>query len=141
MFRAALGTVVLALAGLFGYYYFTDSSNRSGQERARDAGLHVLDTAKDTAAGGAIKTQLTAALGMDAARMLHVWYDDGRVIVYGLAPEGFDEQRIRALLSGTPGLTNIEILVQPRPGYVSSEYRGTGLGPASGEKSPETRQP
>lgn len=118
MIKGVAGTVVLALVGLFGYYYLTNSSGKSGQDRAKEAGLHVLDTAKDTAAGGAIKTRITAALGMDAARLLHVWYDDGRVIVYGLAPAGIDEARIRSLVGDVPGLQSVEILVQTRPDYV-----------------------
>jgi hypothetical protein len=134
-------TVVLALAGLFGYYYLTDSSGRSGQERAKDAGLHVLDTAKDTAAGGAIKTRLTAALGMDASRLLHVWYDDGKVLIYGLAPAGVDEPRIRGLLSDVPGLSSVEILIQPRPDYVTAALSGGGAPPATGGQSAEKKAP
>lgn len=131
MIKGIVGTVLLGLVGLFGYYYLTDSSSKSGQERATDAGLHVLDTAKDTAAAGAIQTRLTAALGIDATRLLHVWYDDGRVIVYGLAPAGMDEQRIRSLLSDVPGLTSVEILVQERPDYVSGAASAGGPPPAA----------
>lgn len=131
MFRAGLATLVLGLGGLFGYYFLTDSSGKSGQERAKDAGMHVLDTAKDTAVGGAIKTSLTAALGMDGASLLHVWYDDGKVIVYGLTPPGIDEERLRGLLKDVPGLTTVEILIQPRPEYVSDRTAPSAQPPAS----------
>lgn len=141
MLKAIIGTVVLALAGLFVYYYFADSSGRSSEERARDAGRQVLDTARDTAGGGAAKAQLTAALGMDASRMLHVWYDDGRVIVYGLAPEGVDEQRIRSALANVPGVSSIEVMIQPRPGYVSSDSSGHGQSPPPAGPLPENRKP
>jgi hypothetical protein len=132
--KGIAGTVLLGLVGLFGYYYLTDSSGKSGQERAKDAGLHVLDTAKNTAAGGAIQAALTTALGMDATRLLHVWYDDGRVVVYGLAPAGTDEKRIRTLLSEVSGIKSVEILIQERPDYVS-------VATGAGNPPPELRKP
>lgn len=114
MLKPIIGTVGLALVGLFGYYYFTDAGGTQG-ERAEKAGMRVLDTAKDTTAGGVIKTRLTAALGLDAARLVHVWYDDGHVIVYGLAPESVTADGIRSLVKDIPGVKEIEVLIQARP--------------------------
>lgn len=120
MLKPIMGTVVLALVGLFGYYFLTDSSGKSAGERAQDAGRHVFDTAKDTAAGGAIKTKLVAALGMDATRMLHVWYDNGQVVVYGLAPKGLDAEKIKALVHDVPSLKSVDVLIQERPDFIGS---------------------
>lgn len=120
MFKPVLGTIALALIGLFGYYFLTDSSGKSAKERAADAGRHVLDTAKDTAAGGAIKTKLIAALGVDTMRLIHVWYDNGQVVVYGLAPTGVDADRLMSLVRDVPGLKHVEVFVQERPAYVGS---------------------
>ncbi len=120
MLKPIMGTVVLALVGLFGYYFLTDSSGKTAGERAQDAGRHVFDTAKDTAAGGAIKTKLVAALGVDATRMLHVWYDNGQVIVYGLAPKGLDPEKLKALVQDVPGLKGVDVLIQERPDFVGA---------------------
>lgn len=126
MLKPIMGTVVLALVGLFGFYFLTDSSGKTAGERAQDAGRHVFDTAKDTAAGGAIKTKLVAALGLDATRLLHVWYDNGQVIVYGLVPHGLEADRVKALVQDVPGLKSVDVLIQERPGFVGSGAAAAG---------------
>lgn len=135
MLRGILVTTVVAGAGLFGYYFLTDATGRSTADKAKDAGMNVVSDAKDSGAAMLIQGRLMTAFGMDAMRLVHVYYDDGHVIVYGLAPESLDAAAVEKTVQELPGgVTDVQVLLQPRPALVHA--RGASAIPvAANEKA------
>ena len=119
MIRSAVVTVVLAGAGLFGYYFMTDRSERPAGEKARDAAGHVGDLAKDTGAAMVVQARLTARYGIDATRFVHVHYDDGAVIVYGLAPVEMKADEVTEIVKVVPGVSSVDVRIGERPPAMS----------------------
>lgn len=143
MFRAVLGTTIVAGLGLFGYYFLTDSTGRSATDKAKDAGMNVVSDAKDSGAALLIQGRLMTAFGMDAMRLVHVYYDDGHVIVYGLAPESIDVDAVEKTVREIPGaVSDVEIMLLPRPASV--HVRGASSARTNepeGAAAPEASKP
>lgn len=115
MFRSAIVTALLIGGGLFGYYFLTDRSGASATDRARSAVGQVGDLAKDTGEGLMVQARLTARWGMDAMKYVHVYYNDGAVIIYGLAPAHVKGDELSVAAREVPGVRTVEVLVQERP--------------------------
>ncbi|MFN0136786.1 MAG: BON domain-containing protein [Phycisphaerae bacterium] len=115
MFRSAIVTVVLAGAGLFGYYFVTDRTDRPAGEKARSAAGQVGDLAKDTGAGMVVQARLTARYGVDATRFIHTHYDDGAVVVYGLAPVEMKADEVAEIIKAVPGVKSVDVRIGERP--------------------------
>lgn len=120
MFRSLIVFGVLVLGGLFAYYYFTDSSARSGEQKAKSALERVGDTVADRTAASAVRAKLAADFGMDTARFLHVHFDEGTALVYGLVPPSLQSESIRQKLVGIPGVKTVIVRVLPQPSEIST---------------------
>lgn len=120
MIRSLIGVGVIVLGGLFAYYYLTDSSGKSGAEKARSAVERVGDNVVDRGAASAVRAKLAADFGVDAARFLHVYYDEGTAVVYGLAPQSVTAEAIRAKVAAVPGVKTTVVRVLPRPAEMTS---------------------
>lgn len=126
MIRGLITFVALVALFLFGYFYFSDRSGRSSADKAASAGAQVLTTAKQTGVEMLIEGRLKADLGLDAAAYLHVYFRDGTAIVYGVAPESATAEKIAAAARAVPGVTSVEVLVQPRPATMTPMWSKGG---------------
>jgi osmotically-inducible protein OsmY len=141
MIRSGIAVVAVGLVGLFGFYFLTDSSERSHADKAKDAALQVGDTVRDKGVAGLVQVRLATQFGLDATRFLHVYYDEGRVVVYGMAPESLDLEKLRTEVSKVSGVSEVEVLVNTRPAYIEP-LKGFGSGEqAPGETEAETSEP
>ncbi|MBK8915811.1 MAG: hypothetical protein IPM64_14675 [Phycisphaerales bacterium] len=134
MLRSALLVMILLGGGLFAYYFLTDTRGRPSGERATDALSRVGDAAMDQGIAGAAKGRLAVCYGIDGVRFLHTWFDDGRLLVYGIAPAGVSAEQIAAEVRALPGIREVEVQITSRPIYLSgasaTATHATGL-PAS----------
>ncbi|QOJ15537.1 MAG: hypothetical protein HRU75_13190 [Planctomycetia bacterium] len=119
MFRSAMLVMILLGGGLFAFYFLTDARGKSGGERAADALSRVGDAAMDQGIAGAAKGRLAVCYGIDGVRFLHTWFDEGRLLVYGMAPPQVTPDQIAAEVRVLPGVREVEVQVTPRPGYLS----------------------
>lgn len=135
MIRSVVLTVILAGGGLFGYYFLTDRSERPNGDKARDAAVQVGDAAKDTGAAVLVQARLTARFGMDAMRYLHVRYDDGAVVVYGLAPRHVAADALVETVRAIPGVTSVQALIHELPESMTRDS-AHGVAAAPSEQAP-----
>ncbi|MGE0482436.1 MAG: BON domain-containing protein [Phycisphaerae bacterium] len=119
MIRSLFALACLGLLGLFAFFYFNDGSGRAAKERALDAARHVGDTVKDEGIALAVRTRITSVFGFEAGRFLQVYYNDGRVLVYGLVPPEVTAEALAADVRRVPGVQDVEVLVHARPAYVT----------------------
>lgn len=126
MIRGLITFVALVAVFLFGYFYFSDRSGRSSADKAASAGAQVLTTAKQTGVAMLVEGRLKADLGLDASAYLHVYFRDGNVIVYGVAPESASSEKIAAAAGAVPGVKSVEVLVQPRPAAMTPMWSQGG---------------
>lgn len=140
MIRSAVLVLILVVAGLFGWFYVRSDSTQDSGRRARDAAGEIGDVVMDKGMAGLVHARLVTKLGYESAAFLHVYHDDGRVIVYGLLPETVDPQVVIEEVSSTPGVKAVELLVQPRPAgmvsVISRPAAGEPGGEGGGERSP-----
>ncbi|MBU0637785.1 MAG: hypothetical protein KKB50_02895 [Planctomycetes bacterium] len=115
MIRSGLAVAVLALLGLFGYYFVSDRGDKSGTDKAKDAIAQVGDTVVDRGVAGLVQVRLATTFGLQATQFLHVHHNEGHVLIYGLLPENLTEQAIVAEAQGVPGVKDVSVLFQPRP--------------------------
>lgn len=115
MVKSIVVVMCLGLAGLFGYYYLQDSSGRAVGDKAADAMRSVGDKVRDEGVAGMVKVRLASKFGMDATRFVHVHYDEGKVLVYGLTPAAVTAEQIKAEAQQVPGVTHVEVQVSTRP--------------------------
>jgi hypothetical protein len=120
MIRSLIGVSVVVLGGLFAYYYFTDSSGKSGAEKAKAAAERVGDNVVDHTVAGAVRAKLASDFGVEAARFLHVYFDEGTIVVYGLAPQAVSPESIRSKVAAVPGVKTTVVRVLPRPAEMTS---------------------
>lgn len=118
MIRSLLTLVLLAGLAAFGYFYFSGGSGGSQSDRLADAARQTGDAAMDQGLSMLVKTRLATAVGLSLSRFLHVWSDNGKVLVYGLLPEGVSPELIRSAVRGLPGVTEVDVRVAARPAYV-----------------------
>lgn len=117
MVRTGLAIVALGLLGLFGYFFVTASNRQSNAERAKEAMGQVGDTVRDQGVAGLVRARLATSLGIDGARFLHVYFDEGKVLIYGLLPPGVSEEELVAPVRVLPGVEQVEVRVVARPEY------------------------
>jgi len=118
MIKRGVAVLGAALVGLFGYYFLTDRSDRPNAEKARSAAVQVGDAVRDTGVAGLVDVRLKSKFGFDATRFLHYYYDEGRVVVYGLAPAGVEAEQLRNEALGVTGVREAEVYVHPRPEFI-----------------------
>jgi osmotically-inducible protein OsmY len=131
MLKTGLAVFVLGALALGGYFYLADTSERSRSEKAKQAALDVGDAVRDKGVAGMVDARLKLKFGLDATRFLHAYYDEGRVVLYGLVPEGTDEQALVNEAAQVPGVKTVEPLVETRPEYIAP------LKPITKDASPE----
>ena len=126
MFKTGFAIGGVSLVLLFGYFYATNKSDAPQVEKAKQAALDVGDAVRDKGVAGLVDVRLKSKFGLDATRFLHVYYDEGRVLLYGLVPEGLDVETLASQADQVPGVETVDVIVQPRPAYVGSPQSGTG---------------
>ena len=135
MFKTGFAVAGISLVLLFGYFYVTNNSDAPQSEKAKQAALDVGDAVRDKGVAGLVDVRLKSKFGLDATRFLHVYYDDGRVLLYGLVPESISAEALAAQADEVPGVDSVDVLVQPRPAYVAP------LRPIAGSNAPATPPP
>lgn len=115
MIRSLGSVAAVALIGLFGYYFFTDHSDRDNMAKAKEATRNAMDAVRDKGAASLVSVRLTATFGLDATRFLHVHYDNGHAVVYGLAPESLSSEAVVDLAKKVAGVTSAEAILEPLP--------------------------
>ncbi len=142
MIKSGIAVATLALAGLFVYFYTANSADVSRSDKAKQAAIDVGDAVRDKGVAGLVDMRLKTKFGLDATRFLHAYYDEGNVMVYGLVPAGIDLQLLHDEVAKVPGITEVELLVQPRPDYITSlkPIMGSEQEPQP-EPAPESPEP
>lgn len=120
MFKAVVATTLLTGVGLFGYFYFTDRSDASAAEKARRAAGHVGNVVVDQGIAAGVSALLKANLGTGQARFLHVFNDDGRVVVYGMADAGLSDEAIAEIAAKFPGVKKVDVRLVQLPDSLQS---------------------
>lgn len=115
MIRSGMVVAGLGLLGLFGYYFFSDPSQRDNGAKAKDAALHVGDTVRDKGVASLVDLRFKAKYGFDATCFLHTYYDDGRVLIYGLIPPQITADALVSEAKEVPGVREAEAVVNPTP--------------------------
>lgn len=134
MIKSGIAVVAVGVLVLFGYFYSTNSSQADKGDRAKQAVKDVGDAIRDKGVAELVEVRLKTKFGLDATRFIHAYFDEGRVVVYGMAPAEIDPEALKAEAAKVPGVNSVEVLIQPRPDYVAS------LKPVGGkaESPPET---
>lgn len=138
MIRSVFLFSFVILLALFGYFFLNEPQNKPGEERARQAALRVGDLVLEEGQAGVIRMNIVANYGVDAARFLHVYCNNGRVLIYGLAPEGVTPDALVQIARQIPNAQQVEILVSPRPAYVAPLPHATTGSTAAGEAPSRT---
>jgi hypothetical protein len=120
MIKSGIAVGVLALTGLFVYFYTANPADVSRSDKAKQAAIGVGDAVRDKGVAGLVDVRLKTKFGLEATRFLHTHYDEGKVIVYGLAPSDADLQGLHDEAAKVPGVIAVEVLVQPRPDYINA---------------------
>lgn len=118
MIKSTAAFFLVAGIGMFAYYFVTDRSGKPDGERATSALQKVGDAAVDQGMAGVAKGRLAVSLGIEGSRFVHTWYDEGKVLVYGLAPAGANVEQIIADLKQIPGVREVEVQILERPAYL-----------------------
>jgi osmotically-inducible protein OsmY len=121
MIRTAVAILVLAVLGLFGYFYVSDKGNDDAGDKAKRALYQAGDVVADKGLETAVKVRLTASIGFDASRFLHVYNNDGRVLIYGLVPDEVSQEQIVKQAEQVPGVKSAEVMLLSRPAYLTSD--------------------
>ena len=119
MMKSGLAAAAIALLLLFGYFYASNRASVSRSEKARQAASEVGDTMRDTGVASLVDLRLKTKFGLDATRFLHTYYDDGRLLLYGLVPASVDQKLLVAEASQVPGVKTVDLRVELRPDYVA----------------------
>jgi hypothetical protein len=119
MIKSGIAVAVVALAGLFVYFYAANPADVSRSDKAKQAAIEVGDAVRDEGVAGLVDVRLKAKFGLDATRFLHTYFDEGRLVVYGLAPAGMDLQLLHDEAAKVPGVATVELLIQTRPDYIA----------------------
>ncbi len=112
--RKVMAVGVVALLGLFGFYYMKNQGGGTAEEKAKSALQQVADKVRDTGLASLVKTKLVANFG-EKARFLHVFYDEGTVVVYGLYPATLTSDEIYGIASKVRGVETCQVIVSPLP--------------------------
>ena len=126
MIRSGLAFIALGLLAMFGYFFVMTPSDRPSGDRAKQAAVVVGDVVVDQGAAGLIHARLATTLGLDGVRFLHVHYNDGKVLIYGLAPARVTADGLAGLVRGVPGVRTVDVQIMTRPAYLDALATGTG---------------
>jgi osmotically-inducible protein OsmY len=139
MVKSGFAVVAVGLLALFGYFYAVNRGGVSRAEKAKQAAADVGDAVRDKGVEGLVDVRLKTKFGLDATRFLHAYYDEGRVVLYGLLPAGVDQQLLVDEAAKVPGVSTVELLIQPRPDYIAPLKPITGPAPEpQPHQTPET---
>ena len=139
MVKSGIAVATLGLLVLFGYFYAANRGEVSRAEKAKQAAADVGDAVRDKGVAGLVDVRLKTKLGLDATRFLHTHYNEGHVVVYGLLPAGVDQQLLADEAAKVPGVSTVELLIQPRPDYIAPLKPITAPAPEpQPEQAPET---
>jgi len=146
MIKGVTATLGLSAVLLFGYFYLVAPADRGAGDRAKEAGRQMVEATRDKGAAVVVQTRLTAKLGIDAMRLVHVHFEHGKALVYGLVPAGTDEAGIVAAARECPGVSEVELMLLPRPAYVEPLKSiqlggGTNSTPPPAESTTPAAQP
>lgn len=142
MVKTGLAIAVVGGLVLFGYFYAANRGQISRTEKAKQAALDVGDAVRDKGVAGLVDVRLKAKFGLDATRFLHAYYDDGRVLLYGLVPAEVDQQALIDEATRVPGVSVVGLLVQIRPDYIAPLKPITSPEPAPApQPAPESPAP
>ena len=119
MVKSGIAVATLGLLVLFGYFYAANRGEASRAEKAKQAVADVGDAVRDKGVAGLVLVRLKTKLGLDATRFLHAHYNEGHVVLYGLLPAGVDQQLLADEAAKVPGVSTVELLIQPRPDYIA----------------------
>jgi hypothetical protein len=119
MVKSGVAIAVVGGLVLFGYFYTTSRKDLPRTERATQAAKEVGDAVRDKGVASLVDARLVAKFGLDATRFLHAYYDEGRVLLYGLVPADVDQQVLKDEAARVPGVSTVEVLVQLRPDYIA----------------------
>lgn len=137
MLKSAIAATAVGLVVLFGFFYASNRANVSRTEKAKQAATEVGDVVRDKGVATLVSARLAKTFGLEATRFLHVYYDEGQVLLYGLVPAGVDQEQLASEAIKVPGVTDAEVLVQLRPDYIPP--LGTLGGPTTEpQATPET---
>lgn len=137
MVKSGIAVVAVGLLALFGYFYAANRGEVSRAEKAKQAAADVGDAVRDKGVAGLVDVRLKTKFGLDATRFLHAYYDEGHVVLYGLLPAGVDQQLLVDEAAKVPGVSTVELLIQPRPDYIAPLKPITAPAPQPGQ-TPET---
>jgi|GEM_PF-2605251 len=139
MIKSGIAVTTLAAAGLFVFFFASNSDDVGNADKAKQAALDVGDAVRDKGVAGLVDLRLKTKFGFEATRFLHAYFDQGAVVVYGMAPESLDSEAIRAEAAKTPGVDAAEVLIHPRPASITPLPSLTGDKPgAPTETAPES---
>lgn len=119
MIRSTILITLVILLGLFGYFFLNEPQTNSSDQRAKQAAMRVGDLVLEEGQAGVIRMNIIANLGVETARFLHVYCNNGRVLIYGLAPEGVTAESLTQIARQIPNAQQVEVLISPRPSYVT----------------------
>lgn len=117
MIRSGIAVVGLGLIGLFGYYYFTDPSQRDSGEKAKSAAISVGDTVRDKGVASLVELRLKSKFGLEATRFVHAFYDNGRVLIYGVIPPQLTPETLVSEAQQVPGVREAEAVLGATPAF------------------------
>ena len=130
MMRSGLAIVALGLLALFGYFFMTSSREQSGAERVKQAAVQVGDTVVDQGVAGLVRGRLATTFGLDGARFLHVHFDQGRVLIYGLLPPEVSAEELAAVVREVPKVDEVDVQAMARPAYLNAPSESEGEQPS-----------
>jgi len=131
MIRTGLAIFAVGLLGLFGYFFVTAPEAPDSTERAKHAAGQTKDVVVEQGVAGLVRAQLIAEYGLDGARFLHVYSNDGHVLIYGLLPRGITGAALSAGAQRVPGVRTVDVQAVVRPAYVN-EVPPTDSSPGDG---------
>jgi hypothetical protein len=141
MVKTSLAILVVAGIGLFGYFYLSNPEpDLTPSEKAKQAAVDVGDAVRDKGVASLVEGRLVAQFGLDATRFVHVHFDEGRALIYGLVPANIAPQALADEAAQVPGVTSVELLAHPRPDYIAPLKPITGTAPEP-EAQPEPATP
>lgn len=114
---AALG---LGAVALFSYFYLTTSAEKSRTERAKEAGMQIVEASKQQGVAVLVQSRLAAKVGIDTMRFVHVHMEGNKALIYGLLPANVAPETLAEAARECPGVTEVELMTHARPDYVTA---------------------
>ncbi|MBL8880499.1 MAG: BON domain-containing protein [Phycisphaerales bacterium] len=142
MIRSTILFTLVVLLAFFGYFFLNQPQTKPTDERAKQAAMRVGDLVLEEGQAGVIRMNIVANLGVDTARFLHVYCNNGRVLIYGLAPEGVTADALTQIARQMPNAQHVDVQITPRPDYVAAlGATGDGAGEMPAVDSTQPPQP